>query len=631
MNKHYKTLDYYEILEQLSGHALSHGGKTMAENLQPYNNINIVKEKLQETSDGKTLIDKMGSPPIFTMQEIYNIDGIIKKGDMLTPSLLREISSFISSCNRMKSYLKRAMYLELPLTTWHESLVDLDFLKSEIDSMIHGDQVSSNATPNLANISRKIIFVNNQIRNKLDSLLSTNKQYLSDNLVVKRGDRYALPVKKEYKNKITGSVIDVSRAGSTCYIEPKAVTKLQDELSILKIDEDNEIRKILYTLTALVEENFRSISLNMDQMEKLDFIFSKSKLSLEYNGVAAEIHKSRIISIVDGRHPLLPKNEVVPLNIELDNKGLIITGPNTGGKTVTLKTVGLFTLLTQSGLHIPAKSGILPLTDNVLCDIGDGQSIEENLSTFSSHMKNIISILHTSTSDSLILLDELGSGTDPDEGMGLAIAILDELMIKKSLVLCTTHYPEVKSFCDKSQEYINGSMAFDKENLKPLYQLVIGTHGESCAIYIAKRLGLSENILEKARVIANSKEIRNIKVDGIIESNNKAMVVKSKIIKDKQKLENTLPQDSFDIGDSVEIPKKGIGIVCEKADKYGDVTVFYKGEKLKVNYKRLILKVKSHELYPADYDFSIIFDSVENRKIRRIHEKRHDPTAIINN
>lgn len=628
MNKYFKALEFDKILDELSEQALSSGGKNCALALEPYSKIKIIEEKQRETQEGKILIEKIGTPPLFTMKEVYLMGGIIEKGDMLMPNQLREISSFISSANRMKSYLKRGVSLDLFLTSWRDAIIDLEHIKDEIDLSISGDMVSSKASSLLGDIRRKIEFTENRIKVKLDELVQSNKKYLSDPMVVTRGGRYTLPFKSEYKNKIKGNVADISRAGGTCFIEPQQIVNIQNELDCLKVEEDSEIRRILYMLTALVEDDFQSISANIDVMEKLDFIFAKAKLSLKYSCCKPEITNDDKIVIKSGTHPLLNKETAIPLNLELYERGLIITGPNTGGKTVVLKTIGLFTLMATCGLNIPAEAATLPFTDRVFCDIGDGQSLEESLSTFSSHITNIIEILKNSTENSLILLDELGSGTDPDEGMAIAIAILDELVGKGARVFSTTHYPEVKSFCDSSKYYAGGSMTFDRQRLCPLYQLKIGTHGESCALFIGEKLGLSKSILEKAEKIANSKYKSDIKIDEIVgktetkRSAKKPKVEESILYKKEEKFQ-------FEVGDSVTLPKGDIGIVCQIADKKGMVGVFIKNEKTMINYKRLKMKVKYYELYPSDYDFSILFDTVENRKKRRIMSKRHDSSIEI--
>jgi dsDNA-specific endonuclease/ATPase MutS2 len=380
----------------------------------------------------------------------------------------------------------------------------------------------------------------------------------------------------------------------------------------------------------------------MEAMETLDFIFAKAKLSMDMKAVPAEMNTDRRIRIDNGRHPLIKPSECVPLNFQIGNgiTGIVITGPNTGGKTVSLKTVGLFSLMAQSGLHVPCDYANLCMNNAVLCDIGDGQSITENLSTFSSHITNIIHILSNTGQESLVLLDELGSGTDPAEGMGIAISILEELIQKGCLFVATTHYPEVKEFAEKAKGLINAKMAFDRESLKPLYRLEIGEAGESCALYIAKRLGLPKRMLERAYEEAYQKDgnpkrhapgkdfLDDAAVDPSGDAPSSAPVPRT------QKAVEPKPVNTksarFHIGDCVLVyPQKKIGIVFKLSDEKGEVGVQIQKKKEFVNHKRLQLKVAATEMYPEDYDFSIIFDSVTNRKARHKMEKGYQPGLQI--
>jgi dsDNA-specific endonuclease/ATPase MutS2 len=358
--------------------------------------------------------------------------------------------------------------------------------------------------------------------------------------------------------------------------------------------------------------------------------------------IPAKVNTERYIFIDNGRHPLINPTECVPLNFELGKStlGIVITGPNTGGKTVALKTVGLLQLMAQSGLHIPCEDAELCMNNMVLCDIGDGQSITENLSTFSSHITNIINILSYADKESLILLDELGSGTDPAEGMGIAIAILEELRHKGCLFVATTHYPEVKEYANKTDGLVNARMAFDRESLKPLYRLEIGEAGESCALYIAKRLGLPKHMLDIAYQEAYCRENKKVHpsidrnfLEGATESTDekiKPQVIISHIEKHKETKQTNIRSQRFNIGDSVVVyPQKKIGIVFRKADEKGEVGVQIQKKKEFISHKRLQLKAAASELYPEDYDFSIIFDSVANRKARHKMEKGYHPELEI--
>ncbi len=390
----------------------------------------------------------------------------------------------------------------------------------------------------------------------------------------------------------------------------------------------------------MVDDCSNEINLNIDAMETLDFIFAKAKLSSHMNAVPAVMNQHRTIDIVGGRHPLLCQSECVPLNFAIGNetRGVVITGPNTGGKTVALKTVGLISLMAQSALHVPCEKANICMNNAILCDIGDGQSITENLSTFSAHITNIIQILNQTTEESLVLLDELGSGTDPAEGMGIAIAILEELSMKNCLFLATTHYPEVKEYAENKQGLINAKMEFDRESLKPLYKLQIGEAGESCALYIAKRLGLPARMLETAyrEAYCNTKKEKS-KLDintSFIDENSENPIPQNlnKLEKVAHKKEQNSRAMSFNIGDSVFVyPNKVIGIVCQKANAKGEVGVQIQKNKMLINHKRLKLNVPASELYPEDYDFSILFDTVANRKARHKMEKGHQPNLEVIN
>ena len=323
---------------------------------------------------------------------------------------------------------------------------------------------------------------------------------MADNYCTARNGRICVPVKKEYKFKISGSVIDKSATGSTFFIEPVSVAKYYEELQLLQISEENEVYRILYTLTAMVAESIPLMNENIRLMEKLDFIFSKGKLSIDLDAAAPAINTERRIILKDARHPLMDRALNIPLQFEIGSqaRGIIITGPNTGGKTVAIKTVMLSCIMAQCGLHVACKEADICMNSSYLCDIGDGQDITENLSTFSAHIKNVLEVLREVHRDSLVIMDEMGSGTDPTEGMGIAIAILEELRKSGCLFLVTTHYPEVKDYADKTEDIVNARMTFDKETLKPTYQMVIGEAGESCAFYIADRLGMPNEMLKTA-------------------------------------------------------------------------------------------------------------------------------------
>ncbi len=630
----FKTLEFNNILNNLSEFALSQNAKDKILALKPFLSERDCKKNMKDTSEAKKIIDSLGSPPISTMTELDKILVLAEKGSMLTPEQLTSVATFIHSCKRMITFLKKAEVLEVNLAYYGMSFVDLSDLGEEIERSIVSDKVDSSASKTLQDIRRKIENTKSSIKIKLDAVLKSKKAYLSDNNIVIRNGRYALPVKKEYKNQISGTIIDTSNTGGTIFIEPSAIGKIQSEINVLQIEEDNEVRKILYTLSAFIDENMLSLKTNMDYMETLDFVFAKAKYSYELRANEVPINTDRIIKIIKGRHPLLNKDECIPLDFNLGEnyRGIIVTGPNTGGKTVSLKTVGLLSLMAQCGLHVPAEKGsTLAMNANILCDIGDGQSISENLSTFSAHITNIVAILKEVSHESLVLLDELGSGTDPAEGMGIAVAILDELRKKNCLFLATTHYPEIKDYAKNTPSLINARMEFDKENLKPLYKLQIGEAGESCALSIAERLGLPMHLLERAKKEAyydKSKTKIERFTDFVAEESNSPKQA-SKIIRDIPNRINAV-KHLFEMGDSVTIlADNSIGIVYKPADDKGNLIVQVKDKKIEINHTKVKLKTSAAELYPPDYDFSIIFDTVANRKARHKMTKGHNADLIV--
>jgi DNA mismatch repair protein MutS2 len=634
MNNH-KTLEFNKILEQLADNALSAIVKARCLALVPSLNEAEVRRRLDETTQAKRIIEQTGIPPLPSMTDLQKVIGLIAIDVMLMPDQIAHVSSFLVSCRRMKAYLKKAETTDTNIAWYGGSINELSELENEIDRCIKNGVVDDKASTRLADIRRLTGTTSDQIKVKLDALLRKNKDWFSESFVSIRSGRYTLPVKREHKKDVIGSVVDLSQTGGTCFIEPASVGKLQSELSALQIEEDSEVRRILHSLTALISDSLPAIRLNIETMETLDFIFAKGKLSLAMKASPVIINAEREIRIMGARHPLINPGSAVPLNFEVGYKtnGVVITGPNTGGKTVALKSVGLLSLMVQSGLHVPAdKNSIFCMRNLVLCDIGDGQSIAENLSTFSSHLKNIIEILKQANHESLVLLDELGSGTDPVEGMGLAIAILDELSEKKCLFVVTTHYPEIKEYAANKPGLVNARMAFDKESLLPLYRLEIGEAGESCAFYIAERLGMQQHLLIRAHKAAYGSSIEKHGV-AIQPSNTfpDRTAIMPQIVKEKEQLQKTqVRSEKFNIGDSVIVyPQREKGIVYARSNDKGEIGVQIKGEKKLINHKRIKLKVAASELYPDNYDFSIIFDSVANRKARHLMEKRHVKGNII--
>lgn len=637
MNLSEKILEFDKVKEMLCDHALSEQARVRLGALSPYLDENECRRRMEETTAARKILDVCGTPPLTATTKINQILTLCQAGSMLVPEQLESVGQFVLSCNRMKGYLKKAETLDRTIACYGNSIADLTALQREIDRCIRGGQVDSGASPALRDTRRKIETVTAQVQSKLNDILRSKKQCFSENMVVTRNGRFALPVKKEYKNQFGGSVLGISGSGGTYFMEPSSVTRLQEGLSSLQIEEENETRIVLYTLTALVDENNMELKMNVEAIETLDFVFAKAKLSAQMDAVPVCVTTQRKISIRNGRHPLIDKKVCVPLNFDSDSNctGVVITGPNTGGKTVALKTVGLLSMMAQSGLHVPAdEASVLCMHNAYLCDIGDGQSIAENLSTFSAHMTNIIDILSRATRKSLVLLDELGSGTDPAEGMGIAVAVLEELQKRGCFYIATTHYPEVKDYAEATPGIMNARMAFDRETLKPTYRLELGKAGESCALYIAKRLGLPSHLLERAYEEAYRGNRSHNPAPGIkpefSDTRREPSAASALKIQKSRQQSGSAHAAKFQLGDSVLVyPQKEIGIVFHPANEHGEIGIQIKGSKKWISHKRVQLKTQASELYPPDYDFSIIFDTVANRKARHVMEKRDDPNAVI--
>ncbi|WP_313128625.1 endonuclease MutS2 [Anaerocolumna sp.] len=630
MNHSFQILEFNKILNKLEEYAYTENAKEEIRKLEPFMAERDVLAKQRETTEARIILDKMGNPPLVSLSGVGELLLVAEKEGCLAAEQLEYIAITLTAVRRLKDFLCRCKVLELSLPYYEVELDSLDELREELNNKIRNNRVDDYASKLLKDLRSEIERLDNKMRMKAESILKSNKDCLSDQFITIRNGRICLPVKKDCKFKINGSVIDKSSTGATLFIEPTAVASLNEELQELKIEEDNEERRILYTLTSMVAEQIEVFLQNTKIMEKLDYIFAKGKLSVELDGKTPHINTDRVIKIVNGKHPLMDKNICIPLNFNLggDTNGVIITGPNTGGKTVAIKTVGLHCLMAQCGLHIPCDEADICLNNQVLCDIGDGQNISENLSTFSAHITNVLDILKKTSRDSLVIMDELGSGTDPTEGMGIAIAILEELRKSNCLFLVTTHYPEVKNYAEKTESILNARMTFHRETLKPLYQLEIGKAGESCALYIAKRLGMPGGMLRNASMAAYGKV--ELEFLGLTkeEVRRESAPIISKIREKKNQQSIT---EKFNLGDSVMVlPDKKIGIVCEKVNDKGVLRVQLPDKKIWINHKRVKLHVAAEELYPEDYDFSIIFDTVENRKARHSMERKYCGDLEIN-
>jgi MutS2 family protein len=630
-------LEFDKVKERLKEYAVSDKGMEIIERLEPSIDIRKIKAWLDETTEAKTLVNKSSSIPLHSLTGINGILEKLNKNALPSPEELSQLSVFLKDGEKLKRFMKDREDIAPNISLYALSISGLQDVSSEIERCIRNGRVDDGAAPELGKVRKKIISTEDKVKDRLEGILRSNayRQYLRDSFVSIKNGRYVIPVKSEYRAYVKGSVVDSSSSSSTLFIEPEGIRNLQDELDSLKIQEDNEVYKVLYYLAGLVSDCQREISINMETMAQYDFIFAKAKYSRTLSGNSVLLNEDGFVKIVNGRHPLIDSSPV-PLNFSLgrDYRALVITGPNTGGKTVAIKTVGLLSMMVQCGLHVPVDEGSeFTIFKDILADIGDGQSIQESLSTFSSHIRNIISILECAGPRVLVILDELGSGTDPKEGMGLAVSILETLFKKGASILATTHHSELKELPERMDGFENGRMEFDINTLKPLYKLKIGESGESNALLIALKLGLDKNVIERAHEVTYREKKSYEVYSGPANAVRNEEVIKQHEeletkIKEKTRVEKIAEGQNkvsqCKIGDCVYVSSLGrTGIVYELENSKGEVGIIYEKKKIKVNKKRLSLYIDSKELYPEEYNFDIIFESKENRKKRHIMDKRH--------
>ncbi len=549
-----RVLEFDKIVSKVEDLAASSLGKELASELTPVAEYDKVHMLLKETSDAESLILRKGSPPLGGVHDIRSCLKRVELNAILNPGELLKVAEVLGACRNLKNYARDDKG-NLENDNIAENLIMSLSTNRNIEdkikyAIISDDEIADNASQTLKNIRKKIRTHQESIKDKLNEILRSSRyqKYMQEAVVTIRGDRYVIPVKQEYRNDVPGLVHDMSSSGATIFIEPMAVVNTNNNIKQLKIKEAAEIERILAELTLDVAGILDELISNVSLLSRIDFIFAKAKLSLQYNCVCPRLNNNKKIRIVKGRHPLLEQETVVPIDLWIGDEfnTLVITGPNTGGKTVTLKTVGLFTLMTQAGLNIPAGDGTeMGIYNKVFADIGDEQSIEQSLSTFSSHMSNIVNILRYADDRSLVLFDELGAGTDPTEGAALAMAILDRLKKIGAVAIATTHYSELKIYAISTEYVENACCEFDVETLRPTYRLLIGVPGKSNAFAISKRLGLSDNIISQAKELLTKEDIKFEDMLMSIEKNRQdtekerinAEVYKNEIEKLKNELE----------------------------------------------------------------------------------------------
>ncbi|MEL3971916.1 endonuclease MutS2 [Rossellomorea oryzaecorticis] len=630
--KTFLTLEFHRVKEELTNFALTEEGKKEILNMMPSTNKRQIEMRLDEVTEAVQILEKSASVPIHGMDGVGKIVANLNKGVPLRPDQLSSLYFFLDACKKLKKFMTDKQYIAPRVSAYVYSIEDIPEVADEINRCIRNGRIDDYASKELLRIRKQLSIQKDRLKDKIQSIVKSAKYktFLQEAIVSQRNGRYVLPIKKEYRGKVKGAVLDSSASGSTLYIEPEELSVQQDQLLMYKLQEEQEIENILWALTGLVQTYQPQLKLAIETMVHYDVLFAKAKYSRSIDGVSARVNESHRIHLKNAVHPLLGI-EAVPLTIKMGDTfhALVITGPNTGGKTVTIKTVGLLTLMTQCGLHIPAEKGSeISIFERILLDIGDGQSLEQNLSTFSSHVKNIIEILKDTNDRTLVLLDELGSGTDPMEGMGLATAILDQLYEKGATLLATTHYSEIKHFAEEHEGFMNGSMEFNIDTLQPTYRLIVGKGGDSQAFSIALKLGMHPAIIEKAHGIT----YRESKTYSIEEQDfhakkemEKQVIVSKHKKRDHSKQAQTKPTvPQFSKGDNVKISPEGeLGIIYEGPDDMGRFTVQVREEKRLITHKRLSLYISAAELYPEDYDFDIIFESKENRKKEKLMGRKY--------
>lgn len=605
-------LNYYDLKEIVKSYCVSGLGKTLIDKLEPSSNLKVVNRRLDETSEGRKLLDVSYHLPLEGIHNIFHLIDKMDKGGVLEPSDLTMVSDFLRGCRKVKMFLKDKEGYAPTLCSYSENISDLSYIEEEINISIRGSVVDSNASKELKKIRKQIDICEGKIKEKLDKFLrnSSNKECIQEFFISERNGRYTIPIKAAYKNKVAGSIVEVSSKGATVFMEPDIVSKFTSELNVLQAEESMEVYKILAILTEMIYQRIKDLKMNVEVISEYDMIWAKAKYSLDIQGIKPKINDYGYTKIIKGRYPLIKNG--VPLDFEIgkDYRTLIITGPNAGGKTVVLKTLGMLTLAVQSGFHIGAKDGTeISIFQDVFVDIGDNQSVENALSTFSSHVQNLARIIKESGKSTLLLFDEIGSGTEPNEGAALAIAILEELYHKGCITVATTHYGEIKDYSHNHPDFENAAMEFKKETLEPLYKLTIGKTGDSNALYISKKMGISDSIIERTRTYIENKDY------------NYATIKESKKNKVKE-VESEEKYYDFSVGDKVLLlDKNDSAIIYKGRDEFNNVVVLYDKEFIEVNYKRVKIELKAEELYPEGYDLNQLFVSYKDRKLERDIER----------
>jgi dsDNA-specific endonuclease/ATPase MutS2 len=614
-SKTFEILGYNTIKEDIKKYTASNLGKVMVDEMTPQIQPKIILDIYSETKEAVSILREGQGLSLGGISDITPYTSKLEKGMFLHPEELIKVSDFLRCIRQVRKSMEGYEYVAPKLYSYSTGLGEFKTVESEIEYCIEGAMVHSRASSQLKKIRQKIDHLHSKRMEKLNKFLSSDKnaKYLQENFYSQRDDRYVVPIKADSRKFVKGTVIDASSSGSTVYMEIDSIKELTVEIVMLKAQEVEECNVILMRLSNLVFEHIQGIKDAIYILGKYDYIFSKAKYSIAIGGNEIEIRDDESIKLKKARHPMLG-DSAVPLNIEIgqDYRTLIITGPNTGGKTITLKTVGLIAMMTQSGLLPPVgKGSSISIFTKILVDIGDSQSIEQSLSTFSGHMKSLVNIVNKSSRRTLVLIDEIGTGTDPKDGAALGIAILEEIYNRGSITLSSTHYSKIKEYSEMHEGFMNASMDFNRETLQPLYKLLIGVAGESNALWISKELGLQDKIIERVKVINSTHEIVTAKkINSFSKKKSRVEVL-------------TAPKEEgkrifYQQGDRVINNETHIAKIVYKHDiDKRTVTLFKDGDYEEVAEKRVSLDRRREELYPVGYDLTQLFVSFKERKLEK--------------
>ena len=658
-----ELIEYPKVTAMLAALTRTNAARQRAENLMPTEDGEAVLRAQALTASARKVYEAMGEPPVHSLTGLDALNDKLRLGEILTAAELIAIGDFLNHCRLLKNYLKRALTIDPEAPSLGMSVDPLEDLRKEIERCFRGERLDDRASPELFQIRSGIERLAAKIKDRLASIMRAHPEWFQESFYGVRGRRYVLPVKRECSKLVRGHTLDISGSGQTVFIEPEAAASLRDEMEALEIDEANEEIRILAELSSMAAAAREVLVINRESMEKLDYVFACGQLASRMQCGELTIAKGFELRLENARHPLLGEG-AVPMSLTLGGRvrALVITGPNTGGKTVSIKTAGLTAAMALSGLKVPAERAVVPLFSGIYCDIGDGQSVSQNLSTFSAHMRRVVRILAAAGPRALVLLDEVGSGTDPQEGMGLAVAILEELGRMKCLLMATSHYAELKRFAAQTPGFMNARMTFDRATLSPTYHLELGEAGESCALDIAKGLGMPEKLLTAARAAAypsgkvlsapetdatiaadeapqparipeDNKPYAEPEPDGRFEAQGKPGLTAGH----GQALERETPPETaapaahvFTPGDRVRVPFMNCyATVVLPPNARGEMLLRIRDKNVSIGAKRVEPFLAKDALYPGeDYDLDIVLDTWENRKKRNQMRKGHTGVSV---